>query len=489
MRELHFTGVHEDGERLLLRDSAGNDYVLPLGDEVRAVARRERRRVAVSTGTATPTLGPREVQAMIRAGATAEEAAERAGWTVEKVHRYDGPILAEREHTAGLAGRARLRGRGADHGTTLGERVSSRLAERGVAAEDISWDAWRSEDGQWTVEVTFAAGGRARVAAWAFSRGAMTVRPLDDEARWLSADDAPDPTASHVVGNREGTEGPRLSGRDRGTGSSRRRPAPASDMATSDEAAGAAPGRPTGRTDEDDRSGPPTASFDLASAVRERSGAAVRRRGTASRRPDPAEAPALPGGLADSPSPAGVPAVPAPAAEEALPLADLRYDPESMPPPPGAHSDPDPDGVDGRPEPAAVPSVPRPQRPEPAQEARLKTPREARLQEAREARPKAPEEVAVAPADPAPPPQAVDPDEVPGARDAESSVAPRPESSAAEGPASDGDPELPFPEATRPAAKAPERAPAAPRARKPSRAKGRSSVPSWDDIMFGAKGE
>jgi len=42
------------------------------------------------------------------------------------------------------------------------------------------------------------------------------------------------------------------------------------------------------------------------------------------------------------------------APDQALPLEDLAYDPETMPPPPTAHSHPDPSGVDGRPEPEAV---------------------------------------------------------------------------------------------------------------------------------------
>ena len=74
-------------------------FRLPIDDALRSVLRREY----VDHSSPAEPLRPTEVQAMIRAGASAAEAAQRAGWPVEKVHRYEGPILAEREHIAQLA--------------------------------------------------------------------------------------------------------------------------------------------------------------------------------------------------------------------------------------------------------------------------------------------------------------------------------------------------------------------------------------------------
>ena len=137
---------------------------------------------------------------MIRAGLTADEVAERAGWAVEKVHRYEVPILAEREHVAGLARQVRLRSRGAHGGAaTLGARVAERLRSRELDPEATEWDSRRTDRGAWTVLVLFNAGGRQREAAWDFDPLARTVVARDDEARWLSEDEdiqSPGPIAA-----------------------------------------------------------------------------------------------------------------------------------------------------------------------------------------------------------------------------------------------------------------------------------------------------
>src|SRR6476659_1950499 len=130
MRELRLIGVHEDGQHLLLSDSEGERYRVGLDEALRAAARRDRPRLGQLQIEIDGGMRPREVQALIRAGFSAEEVAERAGWAVEKVGRYEGPILAEREHVAGLARAVRLRGRAAAGATapTLSARVSQRLS-------------------------------------------------------------------------------------------------------------------------------------------------------------------------------------------------------------------------------------------------------------------------------------------------------------------------------------------------------------------------
>jgi hypothetical protein len=153
--------------------------------------RRDRARLGQLQIEIDGGMRPREVQALIRAGFSAEEVAERSGWAVEKVARYEGPILAEREYVAGLARAVRVRGRGGSGSTapTLAARVSQRLSGRGVDPALAEWDSARTEGGEWTVVVTFPAGGRERQARWAFDVPARTVAAVDDEARWLSEED------------------------------------------------------------------------------------------------------------------------------------------------------------------------------------------------------------------------------------------------------------------------------------------------------------
>jgi hypothetical protein len=209
MQDLRLIGVQEDGQHLLLSGPDGTHYRLSLDEALRAAARHDRPRLGQLQIEMEGGMRPREVQSLIRAGATAEEVADRAGWTVEKVRRYEGPILAERVHVADQARLVRVRSRGGTTGAavpTLQGRVAQRMRERGVDPDTSAWDAWRSiEDTHWTVVLTFAAGGRQRQATWTYDPVLRTVEAGDDEARWLSADEpaavGPLPTVAPRVTN------------------------------------------------------------------------------------------------------------------------------------------------------------------------------------------------------------------------------------------------------------------------------------------------
>ncbi len=90
MQDLRLIGVHEDGQHLLLADADGGRYRLPLDEPLRAAARRDRPRLGQLQIEMSGGMRPREVQALIRRGLSAEEVAERSGWPVEKVHRFEG---------------------------------------------------------------------------------------------------------------------------------------------------------------------------------------------------------------------------------------------------------------------------------------------------------------------------------------------------------------------------------------------------------------
>jgi Protein of unknown function (DUF3071) len=194
MHDLTLVGVHDDGEHLVLVGSDGQRYLLPVDEPLRAAVRRDRARLAQLQIQQTNTLRPRDIQAKIRSGRTAEEVAEEAGVAVEHVRRYEGPVLAEREFIAGQARGVRLRR--AAPGTpgsypTLDELVTARLAAREVDPASTSWDAWRN-DGTWFVRLTFEAAGRERHAEWEYDVQLRHVTALDDEARWLVDEPSPE---------------------------------------------------------------------------------------------------------------------------------------------------------------------------------------------------------------------------------------------------------------------------------------------------------
>ncbi|MFD0637529.1 septation protein SepH [Catenulispora yoronensis] len=105
----------------------------------------------------------------MRSGATAQEVADACGISVERIRRFEGPILAERAFMAEKAQNTQVRRQGENHGQKLGEIVAERLAKRG--AEDgatVRWDSWRREDGTWTVQAIYRISGETYEALWAF---------------------------------------------------------------------------------------------------------------------------------------------------------------------------------------------------------------------------------------------------------------------------------------------------------------------------------
>src|SRR5262249_13126234 len=150
MRPVRFVALSEDGHAFVLADEVGRLLALPIDERVQAAVRPERPGqppVSPAPGPAADpdaSLSPRDIQARIRAGESADEVARIAGVPVDRVLRYAGPVLQERAMLAQHARRARLRN--SDKGASLAEVVDGRLAQHGVDAEKISWDAYRRGD-------------------------------------------------------------------------------------------------------------------------------------------------------------------------------------------------------------------------------------------------------------------------------------------------------------------------------------------------------
>jgi Protein of unknown function (DUF3071) len=135
-------------------------------------------------------LRPKEIQARMRAGETAEEIADAAGIAVERVRWFEGPVLAERAYIADQAQVASVRRPGesipSTPGPRLGEIVGQRLKALGADPEDAQWDAKKRNDGSWLVELTFTTAGRLHAAEWVFDPGRRHVLPADDNAARMS---------------------------------------------------------------------------------------------------------------------------------------------------------------------------------------------------------------------------------------------------------------------------------------------------------------
>jgi len=183
--ELRVVAVSNDGTRLVLKAADSTEYTLPIDERLRAAIRGDRPRLGQIEIEVESHLRPRDIQARIRAGASAEEVAQAAGISVDRVRRFEGPVLAERAFMAERARKTAIRRHGESTGPQLGEAVAERLALRGAEKDTERWDSWRRDDGTWEVLLAYRADGEGRSASWTYDPPRRLVQPNDDEARAL----------------------------------------------------------------------------------------------------------------------------------------------------------------------------------------------------------------------------------------------------------------------------------------------------------------
>ncbi len=135
-------------------------------------------------------LRPRDIQARIRSGESAEEVAAAAGTSVEAIMPYASPVLAERAHVAWNAQKSSLRRASGSTGAgrTLGEAVELFLSEHRLHDDDVAWDAWRRPDGRWLLSADVDAGGVRRSAEFVHDVAGRYVVADNDDARAMTGD-------------------------------------------------------------------------------------------------------------------------------------------------------------------------------------------------------------------------------------------------------------------------------------------------------------
>ena len=202
MPELRVVAVSNDGTRLVLKAADSTEYTLPIDERLRAAVRGDRPRLGQIEIEVESHLRPRDIQARIRAGATAEEVAQMAGIPVDRVRRFEGPVLAERAFMAERARKTPVRRPGENSGPPLGEAVQERLLLRGVDKDTVQWDSWRRDDGTWEVLLVYLVAGEPHSASWTYDPPRRLVQAVDEEARSLigESDDlaAPEPSFPFV---------------------------------------------------------------------------------------------------------------------------------------------------------------------------------------------------------------------------------------------------------------------------------------------------
>jgi hypothetical protein len=190
MRELKIVGLDLDGKHVICEgDDPADKFKIRVDDRLRAAVRGDGARVnQTHIDVEVPSmLRPKEIQARIRAGASVEQLATAAGVDIARVERFAHPVLLERARAAELATAAHPILADGPSVLTLLETITSSLMARGLNPDGTTWDAWRNEDGRWTVQLGWKAGRSDNLAHFRFCPGSHggTVTAVDDPASEL----------------------------------------------------------------------------------------------------------------------------------------------------------------------------------------------------------------------------------------------------------------------------------------------------------------
>ncbi|OCG75393.1 septation protein SepH [Microbacterium sediminis] len=172
----------EDGA-IVLANESGQRFTVAVDDVLRSEIRKAG---AVSRPARRTSASPREIQMHIRAGMSAEEVAELLGADLDDVRRFEGPVIAEREHIVNqalavpvLIG-SELDG---DPNPTFGVAIRAKLADLHASGE--RWTSWKDESG-WVIKLEFTANEVDHDARWSFEPRRSALAPLNGDATQLS---------------------------------------------------------------------------------------------------------------------------------------------------------------------------------------------------------------------------------------------------------------------------------------------------------------
>ncbi len=178
MDELRF--VRREDLALIVANDADEEFRLVVDDsvlsELRHLSKRDRDPSRVR---------PREIQALIRAGKTRAQVAEETGLDDADIERYEEPVLAERRYILELAHAVPVR---TDASDATEQRFGSVIAERLVSlgADASEWASWRDEETGWMISLEFISHDVAHRAVWSFEHRKGALSPVNPDAVTLS---------------------------------------------------------------------------------------------------------------------------------------------------------------------------------------------------------------------------------------------------------------------------------------------------------------
>lgn len=151
-------------------------------------ALQSRLRQSRSQTSPGPKIAPREVQAHIRAGMSAQDVASVTGADLEYILRFEGPVMAERDFViqSALGVPVHVAGEtdSLTSSRTFGSAIQERLLE--LRAVDERWASWKDPESGWIVKLAFTSNAIDHDARWQFDPKRQSLAPLNSEAKTLS---------------------------------------------------------------------------------------------------------------------------------------------------------------------------------------------------------------------------------------------------------------------------------------------------------------
>ena len=175
MNNLTVVGVED--EHLVLVSADGVRYHVALNEALTTALRPPAKR---SHGSHTAS--PKEIQAHIRRGLTAQQVSDLTGEDLDYIQKFEGAVVAEREFVVSQALAVTVQRKDGSE-IAFGESVRERLEE--VGGEESTWTAWKEESG-WRLELAFNEKNVEHQARWAFDPRKQVLKPLNDDAEVLS---------------------------------------------------------------------------------------------------------------------------------------------------------------------------------------------------------------------------------------------------------------------------------------------------------------
>lgn len=181
MQDLRVIGV-ENGALLVASDD-GTRYRIAIDEVLQSKLRK-----SIPDPGAGRKLAPKEIQAHIRSGMSAQDVASITGVPLEYIQKFEGPVLAEREFVVesalGVPVHTALESDPMDQGTTFGSAIRERLYDLGAINE--RWASWKEVGGGWIVKLAFTSEQIDHDARWRYDPKKAALAPLNSEAITLS---------------------------------------------------------------------------------------------------------------------------------------------------------------------------------------------------------------------------------------------------------------------------------------------------------------